>query len=164
MAGNPLQSLIAYSRFLADLLSRPTIATSTVAAWSDSPYSRIAEGDVVFTNGLRLRTREELDFEAGLIVSYGYEVYRGDERLYWYDDFPHPDDRTLEATAPHHKHIPPDIKHHRLPAPNMSFDRPNLPEILREIEGLGEGELRGPAPPSRRVGGHGEHGDRRPSR
>ena len=34
--------------------------------------------------------REELDFADGLITSYGYEVYRGTERLYWYDDFPHP--------------------------------------------------------------------------
>ena len=43
-------------------------------------------------NGLRLRMREEVDFDAGIIISYGYEVYRGEERLYWYDDFPHPSD------------------------------------------------------------------------
>jgi hypothetical protein len=82
--------------------------------------------------------REEVDFGAGLIVSYGYEVYRGGERLYWYDDFPHPNDPTLASTAPHHKHIPPDIRHHRVPAPNMSFERPNLPAILSEIEELGK--------------------------
>jgi hypothetical protein len=33
--------------------------------------------------------------------------------------------------------IPPDIKRHRIPAPEMSFSRPNLPAILQEIEGLG---------------------------
>jgi hypothetical protein len=35
---------------------------------------------------------------------------------------------------PHHKHIPPDIKNHRLPAPELSFTRPNLPFLIREIE------------------------------
>ncbi|RMF27738.1 MAG: hypothetical protein D6759_17135 [Chloroflexi bacterium] len=80
--------------------------------------------------------REELDFAAGLITSYGYEVYRGQERLYWYDDFPHPDDPALASTYPHHKHVPPDIKRHRIPAPEISFTRPNLPVIIREIEAL----------------------------
>ena len=83
------------------------------------------------------RMREEIDFDAGIITSYGYEVYRGEERLYWYDDFPHPNDQTLASTMPHHKHIPPDIKHHRIPAPGISFDRPNLPFLLQEIEEVG---------------------------
>jgi hypothetical protein len=78
--------------------------------------------------------REELDFDAGLITSYGYEVYRHGERLYWYDDFPHPNDPILASTFPHHKHIQPDIKHNRIPAPEMSFTQPNLPVIIREIE------------------------------
>lgn len=75
--------------------------------------------------------REEVDLDAGLIISYGYEVYQGEERLYWYDDFPHPNDTTLASTMPHHKHIPPDIKHHRIPAPNMSFERPNLRRLFK---------------------------------
>jgi predicted nucleic acid-binding protein len=37
-------------------------------------------------------------------------------------------------TDPHHKHIPPDIKNHRLPAPELSFTRPNLPFLIQEIE------------------------------
>jgi hypothetical protein len=135
--GDPaLHSLAAYSRLLADVLDRPGIERSTVRVWSDSPYTGIAEGEVLFRGGLRLRMREELDFDAGLITSYGYEVYRGDERLYWYDDFPHPNDPTLASTHPHHKHVPPEIKRHRIPAPGMSFSRPNLPRILEEIEEL----------------------------
>jgi hypothetical protein len=82
--------------------------------------------------------REELDFDARRISAYGYEVYRGDERLYWYDDFPHPDDPSLASTFPHHKHVPPDIKRHRIPAPEIRFDRPNLPFLISEIEGLCE--------------------------
>jgi hypothetical protein len=69
-----------------------------------------------------------------MITSYGYEVYKEEERLYWYDDFPHPGDKSLAGTHPHHKHEPPDIKHNRIPAPDMSFERPNLPALVREIE------------------------------
>jgi hypothetical protein len=61
-----------------------------------------------------------------------------EERLFWYDDFPHPDDPTLASTFPHHKHIPPDIKHNRIPAPNMSFTRPNLPALIQEIDELSD--------------------------
>lgn len=131
-----LRSLGAYSRFVAEVLQRPGVEKSTVSVWSDSPYTGIAEGEVFFSGGVRLRLHEEIDFADGLITSYGYEVYRGDERLYWYDDFPHPEDSSLAATFPHHKHVPPDIKRNRVPAPALRFDRPNLPFILDEIEDL----------------------------
>ena len=134
----PLKSLQAYSRFVAESLDQANVTRSTVVVWSDSPYTGLAEGEVFFANGLRLRMREEVDFDAGLIISYGYEVYRGEERLYWYDDFPHPDDPSLAETLPHHKHVPPDLKHHRIPAPNMSFMRPNLPALIEEIEEVGK--------------------------
>ena len=133
MTQNPLKSLSDYSRFVAELLGQPNVQSSTVSVWSDSPYTSVAEGEVFFTNGLRLRMREEVDLDAGLIISYGYEIYRGEDRLYWYDDFPHPNDPTLAATMPHHKHVPPDIKHNRIPAPNISFERPNLPVLIDEI-------------------------------
>lgn len=134
MADNPLQSLNNYSNFVAALLDRPTVVRSTITVWSESPYTGIAEGEVFFAEGFRLRMREELDFDAALISAYGYEVYQNEERLYWYDDFPHPNDPTLAVTHPHHKHIPPDIKHHRIPAPGLSFSDPNLPFIITEIE------------------------------
>jgi len=133
---NPLSSLTDYSRFLVELLHRPTVLQSTVAVWSDSPFTGIAEGEVSFSNGARLRMREELDFDAALIASYGYEVYRGPDRLFWYDDFPHPEDAALASSFPHHKHVPPDIRHHRVPAPSMSYNRPNLPALLAEIEAV----------------------------
>lgn len=138
MSNNPLESLPNYSHFIAELLDRPTVEHSTLSVWSDSPYTGIAEGDVFFKNGIRLRIREELDFADGIIASYGYEVYRGGERLYWYDDFPHPKDSNLASTHPHHKHIPPDIKHNRIPAPGISFTRCNLPVLIREIEEMAE--------------------------
>lgn len=133
MDENSLQTLVGYSRHLADVFDRPEVQHSTVAVWSDSPYTGTAEGEVLFRNGVPLRMREELDFAAGMITSYGYEIYRGQERLYWYDDFPHPHDPSLASTFPHHKHIPPDIKRHRIPAPNISYTQTNLPTIVNEI-------------------------------
>jgi len=136
VAQNPLGSLSDYSRFVAALVDRPTVLRSTLVVWSVSPYSGIAEGEVFFPEGLRLRVLEELDFDARLITGYSYEVYRHGEKIYWYDDYPHPHDPALVATHPHHKHIPPDIKHHRVPAPGIRFDRPNLPTLIAEIEAL----------------------------
>jgi len=43
---------------------------------------------------------------------------------------------TLASTFPHHKHVAPDIRSHRIPALGMSFARPNLAVIIQEIEGL----------------------------
>jgi hypothetical protein len=31
---------------------------------------------------------------------------------------------------------PPDMKHHRIPAPGMSFTQPNLPALIQGIEEL----------------------------
>jgi hypothetical protein len=43
--------------------------------------------------------------------------------------------RTLvQALRKHTRHIPPDIKHHRGPAPEISFTRPNLSFLIQEIE------------------------------
>lgn len=138
MTNNPLLSLGLYSEFVAGVLDRPSVERSTISVWSASPYTGIAEGEVWFHNGLRLRMREELDFDDGLITAYGYEVYRGQEKLYWYDDFPHPHDPSLASTHPHHKHIPPNIKHNRVPAPGLSFEYPNLRQIIDEMEGIVE--------------------------
>lgn len=138
MPDNPLNSLGDYSHFVAELLNRPTVRHSTIAVWSESPYTSVADGEVFFEHGFRLRVREELDFDAALITAYGYEVYRHDERIYWYDDFPHPDDQSMASTHPHHKHVSPDIKHNRIPTPGLSFTQPDLPTIIKEIEELME--------------------------
>lgn len=136
MKPNPLKSLADYSRFLAEILGHPSILRSTVHVWSDSPWSGIAEGEVFGGNGMRLRMREGIDFAAGLITSHGYEFYRGNERLFWYDDFPHPNDPTLAATYPHHKHVPPDMRRNRVPAPEIKFDLPNLPFLMTTLQQL----------------------------
>ena len=122
---SPLNSLAEYSEFVSQILNLANVIRSTLVIWSNSPYTGTAEGEVFFTGNIRLRMREELDFDTSLITSYGYEVYRGNEKLYWYDDFPHPQDLSLAATFPHHKHIPPEIKRNRIPALDISFTYPN---------------------------------------
>ena len=136
MNANPLKSLKKYSRYIAELTETPFTERSTLKVWSVSKYTGIAEGEIFFKNSYRLRMREEIDFDEGIITSYGYEIYQGNKRLYWYDDFPHPNNPELTSTHPHHKHIHPDIKHNRIPAPAIKFSRPNLSLLIKEIEEL----------------------------
>ncbi len=65
-------------------------------------------------------------------MGYSYEAWLAEEKLYWYDSQPHPSDPDLTSTSPHHKHVPPDIKHHRIPAPGLSLTQPNLPFLIQE--------------------------------
>ncbi len=132
-----MPSLEEYQTFIYTLAaSFPLVESSTlVIRWVDED-TRWVTGEVFFAHDIRLHVSEVINFGRKAIVSYGYEVYRGDERLYWYDSQPHPDDPSLASTHPHHKHTPPDIKHHRLPAPELSFSHPNIPFLIEEIEEL----------------------------
>lgn len=105
-------------------------------------------GELQFDHDVRLVVRERLTFDRLPVVieSYGYELWRGEEKLYWYDSQPHPDEPLLRQSEPHHKHVPPDIKHNRIPASQMSFLRPNLPTLVQEIEGLIENIGSSPKP------------------
>ncbi len=96
------------------------------------------EGDLIFAHGFRMHVLEvvRFDIDPPRLARYGYEVWRGNEKLYWYDSQPHPNDPHLASCHPHHKHVPPDIKHRRIPAPHISFARPNLPVLIEEVAGL----------------------------
>ena len=92
-------------------------------------------GRLTFEQGVHLVVREQLlALPQAEINDYGYEVWREDTLLYQYDSQPHPNNPTLASTHPHHKHVPPDIKHNRIPAPGLSFTQPNLPRLIEEIE------------------------------
>lgn len=116
----------------------PSILFSTLRIVRTGPAAGRVVGTLAFSHNVRLDVAELVDFDAGRleILQYGYVVWRGDERLYWYDSQAHPDDPTLAVTDPHHKHIPPDIKHHRIPASELSFTKPNLSFLIQEIEQL----------------------------
>ncbi len=125
-----------YELFLYTLTERfPEVRRSTITfVRCGASLARVA-GEIHFDNGLRLVVRERLVYDRLPIVidSYGYEVWRGEEKLYWYDSQPHPGEPSLQSTHPHHKHIPPDLKHNRIPAPGLSFIQPNLPGLIHEI-------------------------------
>ena len=132
-------TLLDYELFiyaLQDDYSSIRISTLTVIRQASDVAT--VEGDVFFHHDLRLRVLEVVRFDLipPRLSRYGYEVWRGSEKLYWYDSHPHPNDPSLAATHPHHKHVSPDIKHHRVPAPELSFTQPNLPFLIREIEQL----------------------------
>jgi hypothetical protein len=96
----------------------------------------VLNGEIEFKYEIKLKISEQIDFSDGTIASYRYEVSQGKEILYWYDPQPHPDDPAIAITFPHHKHIHPDIKNHRVPAPGVGFNHnkiTNLPLLIEEI-------------------------------
>jgi len=134
---NPFRSLREYEVFIYTLRQQfASLLYSTLIVAQRGPQYAELTGDIVLPDGYRLVVYERLTWDAGPLVieGYGYEVWRGSEKLYWYDSQPHPVDPTLAGIDPHHKHVPPDIKHHRIPAPGLSFTSPNLPFLVREIE------------------------------
>jgi hypothetical protein len=160
MPGNPLRTRETYERFLYTLTAQyPNIKSSTLVYIPSGAYFGRVEGFLLFDAHVVLCVLEHLTFLVhGEIEHYGYEVSRSrlffeqlvelsatayctptyphKEKLYWYDSFSHPHDPSLTTTDPHHKHIPPDIKHHRVPAPEISFTKPNLPFLIQEVEQL----------------------------
>lgn len=90
-------------------------------------------GEIEFDNDIKLKISERIDFLDNMIESYSYEVYQGKDIIYWYNPQPHPDDPLLTITFPHHKHIHPDIKYHRVPAPGLGFTKTNLSFLIEEI-------------------------------
>lgn len=136
---NPFQSLRDYEEFIYTLRQGyEAIQQSTLVVIRLGPRTAIVEGELSFTDGYRITVQEQLSIDASrvLIDFYGYELWQGSTKLGWYDPQPHPHIPALASTHPHHKHVPPDIKHNRIAAPSMSFTQPNLPVLIQEIESL----------------------------
>jgi len=128
-----------YELFLYTLAEQfPAINSSTVVFIRRGATLARVMGELRFEGNIRLVIRERILYQRLPLVLdwYGYEVWHGQEKLYWYDSQPHPNNPELADNHPHHKHIPPNIKHNRIPAPNMSFTSPNLPALIEEIETL----------------------------
>lgn len=134
---NSFRTAEDYELFLYSLPDQfPSIRRSTLTfVRLGASLARIV-GELFFDSDIRLVVRERFVYHRlpGVLDWYGYEVWRANEKLYWYDPQPHPNDPELQSTHPHHKHVPPELKHHRIPAPGMSFGRPNLPYIIEEID------------------------------
>lgn len=136
---DPLRTPEDYELFIYSLMKEfPSVHHSTLTfTRRGASLARVA-GELFFECNIRVVVRERIMFDRlpAVLDWYGYEIWQGDEKLFWYDSQPHPNDPKLQNSHPHHKHIPPDIKHNRIPAPVMNFSRPNLPEIIREVETL----------------------------
>jgi hypothetical protein len=133
------RTLLDYELFIYALQDGyPSIQMSTLTVIRQASDVATVEGELLFRDDLRLEVLEVVRFDLTppRLSRYGYAVWRGGDKLYWYDSQPHPGDSTLATTHPHHKHIPPNVRHHRIPAPELSFTEPNLPFLIQEIEQL----------------------------
>ena len=129
-----LPALPDYEKLVYSLQAKYSeIRYSTLVIKRVGPFAAKLVGKLFFRKNIELGILEVLDLNKKAIINYSYEVYKDKEKQYWYDSWSHPDDETLAATDPHHKHVPPDIKHNRIPVPDISFDKPNLPFLIEEI-------------------------------
>lgn len=136
---NPFQSLRDCEEFVYTLKQRfSSVHRSTLVVVQRGKRTATLQGEITLAQGYRITLKERLSFDEGPVVieDYGYELWHDADKIAWYDSQPHPEDPALASTYPHHKHIPPGIRHHRITAPNMSFTQPNLPALIREIEKL----------------------------
>lgn len=85
---NPFQSLHEYETFIYTLPQRyPHLVRSTLSVIRRSRFGAELVGELHWAEGIRLSIFEYLncDERAVEIVVYSYEVFRGNEKLYWYD-------------------------------------------------------------------------------
>ena len=130
----PLDDIASYSAWVYALGERhPFVTHSTLALAPIGATLAKLEGRIECLGGLRGEVWELVDFSTRRIRTYSYEVYRGHEKVCWYDSWPHPEIPALASTFPHHRHILPNLRDHRVPAPGIQFDAPNLDTVLKDI-------------------------------
>lgn len=123
-----------YSSFLFSLENKfPEIRNSQIKFYSIEPDLFLAKGAIEFNFEIRLTFHEVINFSKKRMVRYAYEVHQKNQLLYFYDPQEHPEDSNLASSFPHHKHIHPNIKRNRQPAPGISFDDLNLLFLIQEI-------------------------------
>jgi hypothetical protein len=136
---NVLRTDTDYELFIYSLVEQfPSVQHSTLTfVRRGSSLARIA-GEIFLEGDYRIVIRERILYHRLPMVIdwYGYEVYKNNEKLYWYDPQPHPNEPSLQITHPHHKHVPPNMRRNRIPAPNMSFMEANLPKLIDEVTKL----------------------------
>ena len=60
----------------------PSVRSSTLRFFTTSATTGIVLGTVFFHSGHELHVSELVDFAAGDILDYGYEIWRGGEKLW----------------------------------------------------------------------------------
>jgi hypothetical protein len=130
----PLEDIAGYSTWVYALAERHHFVThSTLALAPIGATLARLEGRIECPGGLRVEVWELIDLSVRRIRAYSYEVYRGGEKICWYDSWAHPEIPALASTFPHHKHILPDLRDHRVAAPGIQFDAPNLDTVLHDV-------------------------------
>jgi hypothetical protein len=129
----PLDDIASYSAFVYGLAERNSLVTSSSLALVPigATLAKL-EGHIECRGGIRLEVWELIEFAAKRIRAYSYEVYRGSDKICWYDSWAHPEIPELATTFPHHMHVPPNLRDHRVPAPGISFESPNLDVVLED--------------------------------
>ena len=91
-----------YGALIYSLQERyPSIQRSTLVLATIGPTLTKLEGQVLFAGDVILDVWELIDFEAGCIRSYSYEIYQAGEKIAWYDPFEHPHIPELASTSTH---------------------------------------------------------------
>jgi hypothetical protein len=130
----PLDDIASYSVFVYEVRERhPFVTGSSLALVPIGATLARLEGRIDCRNGIYLEVWELIDFAARRIRTYSYEIYRAGEKVCWYDPWEHPEIPALAATFPHHKHVPPNMRDRRVPAPGIGFDSPNLDVVLEDV-------------------------------
>jgi Family of unknown function (DUF6516) len=130
----PLEDIGGYSAFIYSLPDRhPFVTGSTLTLIPVGATLAKLEGRIECSGGIHLEIWELVDFAARRIRSYSYEVYRGVEKLGWYDSWEHAEIPALASTFPHHRHVLPNLRENRVPAPGISFESPNLDVVLSDV-------------------------------
>jgi hypothetical protein len=136
MTNDPFASVEDYERFIYSLPAQDSwIEESTLVLARSGARLASVRGALKIAGGWGLVVMERFRWDRAPLNldAYGYEIWRGGEKQWWYDPQPHPDEPALQATFPHHKHVPPDIKRNRVVAPGLSFSAPNLPFLIEEV-------------------------------
>lgn len=136
---NHLYSQQEYEHFLYTITDNfPSVHYSTIISHKKGSTLGVIKGDLYFEHGFKISAREVILYNPrpATIQRYGYEIWHSENKICWYDSQPHPDNQSLSSSFPHHKHVSPNIKHNRIPAPQISFVKPNLPVLIREVEEL----------------------------
>lgn len=107
------------------------ILKSTLRVRNSGAPTAIVDGELHFAAGLRLRVIEAIDFKASRIQAYAYTVWRGDDKLGWFDSTPLSQEPHLAENFPHHYHDLSGPIEERASAPALSFTAPNLPAVIK---------------------------------
>ena len=130
----PLEDIASYSAFVYALRERhPFVTGSTLTLAPIGATLAKLEGRIECQGGVHLDVWELVDFALRRIRTYSYEVYRKGEKVGWYDPWEHPEIPALASTFPHHKHVPPQLRENRVPAPGIGFESPNLDIVLEDV-------------------------------